>query len=181
MWDWFKTLLWHEQLLWIISIVFSVMFFIQFLFTIIKNQPDKNRRQLLSRFFAFKNITAFFSMFGWVSIAGLYQELGLVSSLLLGLFCGVLFMFIMTVLFYFTQKLKENYQSEVPTTMNRVGEVVQLIGKNRTSIGKIKISIDEVERTVSAITDFNHDIESGTKVQIDSVNSEGVFIIRPIQ
>ncbi|MDD3772816.1 MAG: hypothetical protein RBT46_03875 [Weeksellaceae bacterium] len=181
MWDWFKTLFWYEQLLWIISIVFSVSFFIQFLSTIAQNHPGRKRQHLFSRFFAFKNITAFFSMFGWVSISGLYQGLSLSISLLLGFFSGVLFMVIMVVLFYFTQKLKESYRPEVFTSMNRVGEVLELIGKNRSFTGKIKISIDGTQRIVDAVTDFNHDIVAGTKIQIDSVSSKGFFVVRPMQ
>src|SRR5690606_31466069 len=118
MFDWIKTLNWYEQILWLISIVFTLIFFIQIASTVIKKTPDKKRKYIFSNFLAFKNITAFFSMFGWVTISALYQNYNISTSVVLGVVSGIILMAVMSVLFYFTQKLKENESPESPQDVN---------------------------------------------------------------
>lgn len=181
MFDWFKTLNWYEQVLWLISIVFTLVFFIQIISTVIRKTPDKKRKYIFSNFLAFKNITAFFSMFGWVTISALYQNYKLSFSVILGVFSGLVLMAVMSLLFYFTQKLKENESPETPYDIDSTGEVITDIGRKRSKPGKIKINIDGVQKTMDALTDFNHDVKAGTKIRVESVTSNGMFIIKPMQ
>ncbi|HUH36025.1 MAG TPA: hypothetical protein VL022_09355 [Moheibacter sp.] len=106
--DWLNTLSWYEKALWVLSIVFSLLFFCQMLSTVILKTPGKKRNNLFSRFFSFKNICAFLSMFGWVSISGIYQNYALTTALIFGCLSGLVLMVVMNVLFYYTQKIKEN-------------------------------------------------------------------------
>lgn len=181
MWDWFKTLNWYEQILWVISIVSTLIFFSQIASTVIKKTPDKKRKYIFSNFLAFKNITAFFSMFGWVTISSLYQGFTYSSAIIIGVLSGLILMGVMSVLFYFTQKLKENEAPESPQDINSTGEVISDIGKKRSSSGKIKINIDGVHKVMDAMTDFDHDVKKGTKIRVESVTSNGIFIIKPMQ
>lgn len=178
--DWFKTLNWYEQVLWIVSLVFTLIFFYEIISTIIKSRPDKKRKYIFSNFFAFKNIAAFLSMMGWVSISGLYQGFNLSTSLILGILSGIVLMAVMSVLYYFTQKLKENQAPETAENINSTGEVISDIGRKRSSPGKIKISINGVLKITDAMTDFDHDVKTGTKIRVDSVTSSGIFIVKPM-
>ena len=178
--DWFKTLNWYEQVLWVVSIVFTFIFFYQILSTIIRKTPDRKRKYIFSNFLAFKNISAFLSMLGWVSISSLYQGYDLTTSLILGAVSGIILMAVMSVLFYFTQKLKENQAPESAQNINSTGEVVSDIGRKRSSAGRIKININGVLRTMDAMTDFDHDVKTGTKIRVDSVTSSGIFIVKPM-
>ena len=181
MFDWIKTLNWYEQIMWLISIVFTLIFFIQIASTVIKKTPDKKRKYIFSNFLAFKNITAFFSMFGWVTISALYQNYNISTSVVLGVVSGIILMAVMSVLFYFTQKLKENESPESPQDVNSTGEVIEEIGRKRSSPGKIRINIDGVQKTMVALTDFDHNVKTGTKIRVESVTSNGMFIIKPLQ
>lgn len=105
--DWFKTLSWFEQLLWIVSIVSTAIFFFKIISTFLSKEPDKKRLYIFSRFFEFKNISAFLSMFGWTSISGLNQGFTITLSLIIGVVSGLLLMTVMAALFFFIQKLKE--------------------------------------------------------------------------
>lgn len=179
--EWFSTLSILEQILWVVSIVFTVIFFYQILSTLLKRTAGKYRNSLFAFFFAFKNITAFLSMFGWVSIASIYQGFNLTTSLLIGIFGGIVLMGVMSVLFYFVYKIKDSIRPEVPEIMNSTGEVIQQIGAKRSSLGKIKIKIDGVQKVMEAMTDFEHDVLEGTKIRVESVTSTGIFIIKPLQ
>src|SRR5690606_27290977 len=106
--EWFKSMIWYEKLLWIISIVSTLLFFYQLILTVAKRSPDRRtRKHIFSRFFSFKNIVALLSMFGWTSIAGIYQNMPTGLSLAFGVFSGLILMSIMSVLFYFVHTLKE--------------------------------------------------------------------------
>lgn len=100
-------MIWYEQLLWIISIVSTLLFFYQLVLTVVRRSPDRSRKHIFSRFFSFKNIVAFLSMFGWTSIAGFYQNMPPGLSLSFGIFSGLIMMAVMSVLFYFVHTLKE--------------------------------------------------------------------------
>lgn len=179
--DWLNILLWYEKLLWFISIVFTLIFLFQFFITAIQRTPGKKRNSIFSRFFSFKNITAFLSMFGWVSISCIYQNIPLAISLFIGIVGGITLMGIMSVLFYFTQKLKENQRPEAYQSFDNTGKVVLKVGSNRSQIGKIKVKIDGKQKVMKAMTDFDHDLEKDTEIRVDSVNENGIFIIKPTQ
>ncbi len=179
--DWFKTLQLYEQILWGIAIVFTLIFFIQIVSTVIKKTPDKKRKYIFSNFFTFKNIAAFLSMFGWVTISSLYQGFSLLTAATIGAFSGIILMAVMSFLFYFTQKLKENQTPESPQDINSTGEVIRDIGRKRSSTGQIKIYVDGVQKIMDAMTDFEHDVKTGTKIRIESVTAGGIFIIKPQQ
>lgn len=105
--NWLETLSWYEKILWLVSIVATLLFLIQLLMTVIVENPKRKRKKILSRFFSFKNICAFLSMMGWVSISCIYQDFALSTSLLIGVISGIVMMLMMSVLFYFTEKLKD--------------------------------------------------------------------------
>lgn len=178
---WFETLMIYEQILWIISIGFSIVFFYQILSTVIRKRPGKRREYIYSGLVSFKNIVAFFSVFGWVSISSLYQGYTLTTSLIIGAVSGIIVMLVMSVLFYYVQKAKENSKPEKPKRITTTGKVIETIGKKRSSMGQINIKIDGVNKNMDALTDFEHDIISGTKVRVESVTSSGIFIIKPMQ
>lgn len=179
--EWIGTLKGYEQVLWIISIVSTVVFFIQILSTVIKKSPDKKRYTFLSYCFSFKNIAGFFSMFGWVSIASLYQGVDLATSLILGAFCGLVLMAVMAALYYYTDKLKRNETPEGPLEINSTGEVISEVGGRRTGLGKISVNIEGVNRIMEAMTDFEHNLKEGTKIRVESVTSTGIFMVKPLQ
>lgn len=106
--EWFKILDTTERVLWLVAVFFTLIFFYQIIFTLIKKRPDRERKFLFSHFFAFKNITAFFSMFGWMTIACLNTGFSLLISLLIGIGSGLMLMAVMSILFFYTQKLKES-------------------------------------------------------------------------
>jgi uncharacterized membrane protein len=179
--EWFSTLSILEQILWVVSIVFTVIFFYQILSTLLKRTAGKYRNSVFAFLFAFKNITAFLSMFGWVSIASIYQGFKFSTSLLIGVFGGIVLMGVMSILFYLVYKIKESIRPEMPKDMNSTGEVVSNVGAKRSSMGKIKIKVDGVQKISEAMTDFEHDVIAGTKIRVESVTSTGIFIIKPLQ
>lgn len=179
--EWVKTLAWYEQILWFVAIIFTLLFFYQFILTFVRNQSKRQRNTISSYLLSFQNITAFFSMSGWVSIACIYQNFSLTATLIISVLCGFVMMAIMPVLFYYFRKMKENNTPEKPEKINSTGEVIEDIGRKRSNPGRIKINIDGIHKEMEAVTDFNHDIKKGTKIEVESVNENGMLIIKPLQ
>src|SRR5690625_5354351 len=100
--DWLETLSWYEKILWSVSIIATILFLLQLLTTVIVENPRRKREKIFSRFFSFKNICAFLSMMGWVSISCIYLGFSLSSSLLFGFGNSILMMFVMYFMFYFS-------------------------------------------------------------------------------
>lgn len=178
--EWFNTLTLPEQIFWIIAVVFTVIFFFVLIGSFLKKN-NRNRKRTGIHFFSFGNCIAFFTIFGWVGIASLYQGYGLLTSIIAAFVCGILMMSIMTALIYYVNKMTEGGTLEYKNALNSTGEVYMEVGKQRSKIGKVQIKIQGVLREMDALTDFDHDIKSGTLIRVDSVTANGVLIIKPLQ
>lgn len=178
--EWFNTLTWSEQLFWIIAVVSTVVFLIVLIGNRlrIKKIPDLNSG---FQIFKLKNCLSFFTIFGWVGIASLYQGFGLVPTLIIAFLSGIVMMFVMTSLFYYVRKMTEGGTLEYKNDFNSKGEVFIEVGKLRSRAGKVKIKIEGILKEMDAVTDFEHDIKTGTLIQVESVTEEGILIIKPLQ
>ncbi|MFA7688311.1 MAG: hypothetical protein WCY25_10645 [Moheibacter sp.] len=178
--EWISTLTLSEKIFWIIAVVFTVVFLFSILGSLFKRNPKENGR-IKIRFFRFENCIAFFTIFGWVGIASLYQNYNLTTSISLAILCGLLMMGIMTALFYYINKMKEGGTLEFKNALNSTGEVNMEVGRKRSKIGKVQVSVSGTLREMDAITDFDHDIKTGTRISVESVMADGILIIKPLQ
>src|SRR5690606_15210195 len=170
MYEWFKSLSWYEQLLWLTAIVFTFLFFVQFFFSVVQKSGKKIKSDnLIKSLLSIQSITIFLSMFGWVSIACIYQDFNLKTALIISILSGLIMVVMMAFLNYFFKKMKSNEPTVKTQKINSIGEVLKEIGKKRSNPGKILININGVDREMVALTDFDHDIKKGTKIEVESV------------
>lgn len=87
----------------------------------------------------------------------------------------------MSGLFYYVKKMKESGTLEYKNELYSTGEVYMEVGKQRSKIGKVQIKIEGVLREVDAMTDFDHDIKTGTLIRVESVLANGILLIKPLQ
>lgn len=179
--EWIQRLPWYQQLFWIISIVFTLLFFIQFIASILNKHPRKSRNKIVSYLFSFPNISAFLSMFGWVTIACIYQGISLFWAILIGILCGLVMMAIMPVIFYYFRKMRESYSPNEVSKVSTIGEVIREVGRKRSNPGLVKMNMSGDYKEMVALTDFDHDVKIGTKIEVESVLEDGVLIIKPLQ
>lgn len=178
--EWFNTLTWSEQLFWIIAVVSTVLFLLVLIGNLFGKKQHINLRSGF-QFFKLKNCVAFFTIFGWVGIAGLYQGFNLTTTLIFSFISGIVMMFVMTSLYYYVKKMTEGGTVEYKNELNSKGEVFVEVGKLRSRIGKVKIKIEGILKEMDAVTDFEHDIKIGTLIQVESVTENGILIIKPLQ
>lgn len=181
--DWFYQLSSPEQVFWAIALVATFIFFIILITTFMGGDTDVDTDfdgGMGSHFFTFKNGVAFFAIFGWVGISCLHNGLGLLTSVIISVICGLIMMAIMAFIFYYISGMSESGTMDYKNAINATGEVYLEVGKNRSRMGKVQINVQGSLRELEALTDADEDIKRGTLVLVESVTENGVLIIKPL-
>ncbi|CAA0146137.1 hypothetical protein [Tenacibaculum maritimum] len=131
------------------------------------------------QFFTLKNMIAFFAIFGWSGIASIDAGNTKVVTVLISVFCGLVMMFIMAMLFYYISKLASSGTLKMQNALNAIGEVYLTVGANRSSIGKVQIKVQGALRELEALTDDNEDLKQGKVIRVTEVTNNGILIIKP--
>lgn len=131
------------------------------------------------QFFTFKNLVAFFTIFGWSGIASLEAGNSKPTTVIISLFCGLLMMFIMAAIFYYISKLTSSGTLNMNNALFGVGEVYLTVGANRSKIGKVQINVQGTLRELEALTDYHLDLKQGDVIIVTSVTSNGLLVIEP--
>lgn len=181
--DWFYGLTSPEQVFWLIAIAATFIFLVVLVTTFMGADADTDTDfdgGAGFQFFTFKNGVAFFAIFGWIGIACLSRGYGLITSIAVAAVCGLIMMFVMAGIFYYVNRLTESGTLDYKNAVNSTGEVYLEVGRNRSKMGKVQISVQGSLREMEALTDQDTDIKRGTLVTVDSVTENGVLIIKPL-
>ena len=130
-----------EQTYWIIALIGSVVFLIIFILTFIgggDSDMDGDASDFEAddggvgfQFFTFKNIVAFFTIFGWTGITCIDNGLSIGLTLILSIIGGLLMMVLTTSLFFWMHKLAESGTLKMKNAIGVIGEVYLPIGAKR--------------------------------------------------
>lgn len=131
------------------------------------------------QFFTFKNLVAFFAIFGWSGIASIDAGNSKSITIIISLFCGLLMMGIMATLFFYVSKLTSSGTLKMENALNCIGEVYLTVGANRSKSGKIQIKIQGALRELEALTDAAEDLKQGRIIKVTQVTNNGLLIIEP--
>ena len=132
------------------------------------------------QFITFKNLVAFFTLFGWSGIACIDAGLSKPLTVTLSVACGLLMMTIMAAMFYYMNKLNDSGTLNFKNAINAVGEVYLTVGAKRSSIGKAHVRIQGALRELEALTDAESDLKSGTVIKVKNVTENGILIIEQL-
>ncbi len=130
-------------------------------------------------FFTFKNMVAFFAIFGWSGIASMDAGNSKSTTIFISVLCGLLMMTVMAALFYYISKLTSSGTLKMKNALNAIGEVYLTVGANRSRIGKVHVKVQNSLRELEALTDYDTDLTQGTVIKIVEVTSNGLLIIEP--
>lgn len=129
------------------------------------------------QFFSLKNITAFFTIFGWI---GLYcQGEGMSSgmSIFVATIAGLFAMTIMASIFYFLSRLQESGTLDLRNAIGRHGEVYLTIPAGRDGYGKVQIQVQGSLRELDAFTDGAESLKQGTAVKVLDVIDQHILLV----
>lgn len=188
--DFFDGMSSLEQTYWIIALIGSVIFLIIFLLTFIGGGDTDMEADATDfeaddggvgfQFFTFKNVVAFFTIFGWSGISCIDNELSTTTTIIISTIAGLLMMTITSMLFYWMHKLAESGTLKIKNAIGAIGEVYLPIGAERSSIGKVQIKVQGSLRELEAITDEPEDLTTGTMVKVSEIVSAEILLVEKI-
>jgi hypothetical protein len=193
--NWWNELATAQQFFWGIAIIFSVLFFIQFVLSLIGIDFDGDSSfesfsdaaavdgsyQIDPSFslFTVRGIIAFFTFFGWSGVVLLEEGSTLFWTLAFALFSGLLGMFVVAYLLFWFSKLGKAANVDIHEAMYKVGEVYLTIPPNRNGQGKIHISLGNSLREMDAISEYFDAIPTGSKVRVIEIIDSELLVVEP--
>ena len=189
--EFFSSMTTIEQTYWYIALIGSAIFVVIFIMTFIGGgDVDVESDLEISdtgedggvgfQFFTFKNVIAFFTIFGWTGITCIDAGLSTAMTIVISTIAGIIMMFLTSMLFYWMGKLVESGTLNIKNAVGQIGEVYTTIGASRSKIGKIQIKVQGSLRELEAITDESFDLTTTTLVQVVEVVSSELLLVKKL-
>ena len=187
--DFFSNMTTLELTFWISAIVGSVIFIVLFALSLVGADSDMEMDGDMDvdadmgagvQFFTFKNVMAFFTLFGWTGVACLDNGLSGTTATLIAFLAGIAMMALMAFLFLWISKLAEDGTLKIENAVGRVGEVYLSIGGKRERMGKISIDVQGSKRELNALTDEEEDLKQGDVIKVTSVVSGEILLVEKL-
>ncbi|HEX2533002.1 MAG TPA: hypothetical protein VHK69_04670 [Chitinophagaceae bacterium] len=182
--DWFTNLQGFELILWCIALLFSLLFVIQTVISFITGgDGDLDGDGFAAdagdgyQFFTIKNMIAFFTMFGWASLAAYKGGLGNGLSVVIGLLAGTGMVGLMYAVMRNTARLRNNGTLQLKNAVNVIGETYLRIPGDRGGMGKIHIQVQGRLMELDAMTDDAQDIATGRPVRVLSQLNSSILMV----
>ncbi len=180
-----------EQTYWIIALIGSAIFAVIFLLTFIGGDTDVDMEAdgtdfdaddggVGFQFFTFKNIVAFFTIFGWSGLSCLDGGLSTGLTLVISTISGLIMMVLTTLLFFWINKLAESGTLKMKNAIGAIGEVYLPIGANRSKMGKVQIKVQGSLRELEALTDNDEELKTGTVVKVLEIISAELLLVEKL-
>jgi len=187
--QWWDALSSAHQVFWFIAIVFSVLFFIQFILLVIGIDSDSadgldtesDINSLEHEFSALsgRSIIAFFTFFGWTGVLIMGNQLGVWIAVALASVAGLMAMFIVAYLMFKFAQLEQSGTLNFYHALDQPGEVYLPIPANQDGKGKIHLLIDGRSREMDAVTDGDA-LKTGTAVKVTGILEDNTLKVEPM-
>ena len=185
--QWWDALSSPHQVFWFIAIVFSVLFFIQFILALIGLESqhvevhahtDVSLEHEFSAL-SLRSIIAFFTFFGWTGVLVLNKGLGIWVAVTLASLAGLAAMFIVAYLMYKFSQLEQSGTLNLYHALDQEGEVYIPIPGGRLGHGKIQLKVDGRMRELDAITD-GASLKTGDLIKVIEILDDNVMKVEPL-
>lgn len=186
--QWWDALSSPHQVFWFIAIIFSVLFFIQFILLLIGFDSDNaefdhggDSGSLEHEFSALsaRSIIAFFTFFGWTGVLAMGNQFNVWIAVALATGVGLTAMFIVAYLMYKFAQLEQSGTLNFYHALDQYGEVYLPIPGYQVGKGKIHLKIDGTVREVDAITDGEL-LKTGAQVKVIEIMEDNTLKVESL-
>ena len=185
--QWWDALSSPHQVFWFIAIVFSVLFFIQFVLSLIgmeSHNADFSGHSDIGVDHEFsalsmRSIIAFFTFFGWTGVVVLNQHLSVWVAVTLASLAGLAAMFIVAYLMYKFAQLEQSGTLNLYHALDQEGEVYIPIPGRGNGQGKIQLKVDGRVRELDAITD-GESLKTGDLIRVVEILDDNVLKVEEL-
>jgi hypothetical protein len=188
--EFFEPMSTLEQTYWITALIGSAIFIVIFAMTFIGggdsdmeadiNELDADDGGVGFQFFTFKNVIAFFTIFGWTGIMCIDNGYSNTMTIIVSSISGLIMMVLTSLLFYWMHSLAHSGTLKIKNALGVVGEVYLPIGANRSKIGKVQLKVQGSLRELEAITDATEDLPTSTIVKVTEVVSTELLLVEKL-
>jgi len=186
---WWEGLTGAGQAFWGISIVFSVLFVIQFVLSLIGVDFDMDMDGDVDTdfgmdadfsLFSIRSIIAFFTFFGWTGVLMLDAGFGIWIAVMAASTSGFLAMAIVGYMMYKFTKFDESGTFNPNSAINHTGEVYLFIPAAKSGYGKIHLKLMGAVKEMDAVTDDTLEIPTGAKVKVVEVLEDNLLLVEQL-
>jgi len=186
---WWEGLSGAGQAFWGISIVFSVLFVIQFVLSLIGVDFDLDMdgdtdtdfgMDADFSLFSIRSIIAFFTFFGWTGVLMLDAGFGVWMAVAGASTSGFLAMVIVGYMMYKFTQFDESGTFNPNSAINHTGEVYLFIPAAKTGYGKIHLKLKGALKEMDAVTDETLEIPTGAKVKVVEVLDDNLLLVKKL-
>lgn len=186
--EWYNALPSTLQVYWVIALVTSLVFLIQMVLTFIGigdadtdvdfggdadfgGEADFSDGDTLDtggamQLFTIRNFINFLLGLGWAGVC-LYSVIpNTIVLAIAAILVGVLFVYIFLLIYKQLRKLERNGAYRISDCVGQTVDVYLTIPANRTGMGKVQISFSGSVQELSALTDSDSPLRSGSKVRV---------------
>lgn len=188
--DFFEGMSGLMQTYWVIALLGSGIFAIIFIMTFIGGGDadmeadatdfDADDGGVGFQFFTFKNVIAFFTIFGWTGIMCLDDGMSGAVTTIIATIAGLTMMVLTSLLFFWMNKMAASGTLKIKNALGVVGEVYIPIGANRSSVGKVQIKVQGSLRELEAITDASEDLKTNTMIRVSEIVSGEILLVEKL-
>ena len=178
-----------EQTYWIIALIGSAIFIVIFILTFIGGDADMEADAtefeaddggVGFQFFTFKNVIAFFTIFGWTGVVCINNDMSTLATIVISTIAGLAMMVLTTMLFFWMHKMAQSGTLKIKNAIGVIGEVYLPIGAQRSKIGKVQINVQGSLRELDAITDEEHELKTNSMVKVVKIVSSEILLVEKI-
>ena len=188
--EWWIGLDGVSKVFWMISIVFSILFFIQFVMSLFgidflgDTETDGSKDSGYSiegdfALFSVRSIIAFFTFFGWTGVLVLSKGSSIWLALFFALLAGTAAMFLVAYLFLIFHKLTQSENTDVYQALFTTAEVYIPIPEHRKGSGKVHILLGNALREMEAVTEGER-LPTGMKVKVVEIINKQILVVIPL-
>lgn len=193
--DWWNTLSGIQQIFWGISIVFSVLFVIQFVLSLIgldfdgdgdldiEVSTNTDTGYSLDADFTLlsvRSIIAFFTFFGWTGVMVLNAGGSVLAAVGFSSLAGLAAMFIVGYMMYMFHKLSQSGTINLETALYNTGKVYLTIPANKNGYGKVNVKVQGTIKEVDAVTEGDA-LPTGSNIRIIQVLDDNLLLVEPVE
>ncbi len=188
--DWWNALGGLQQVFWSIAIVFSLLFLIQVVLTLVGVDGDFDPDAVSEggnfsidpsfTLLSVRSVIAFFTFFGWAGVLALSKTLPIALTILVALSSGFAAMILVAYTMYFFAQLGEVGNINAKDFLFQTGIVYLSIPGRRKGTGKVHITIKNSLREMDAVTE-GETLATGQSVTIVEVLDDQILVVEPVE
>ena len=191
--DWWNSLNLAEQIFWTIAVIFTVLFVLQLIASILGMDLDSNADidfHLDSHdghfdvdqsftLFSIRSIIAFFTFFGWVGVILLSKGIALKLVLLISFISGFIAMIFVAFILFQLIKLAEVGTIDIEHALGKYGKVYVTIPEKRKGTGLVNIEMQNKTMELRAVTD-GECLPTGTVIYVFKILEDNILLVGEI-